>query len=266
MISPAMARELWKFRGFIYESVRREFVSRYAGTQFGALWAILQPLTMILIYTLVFASIMKPALPGHTSRFAYSIYLCSGVLTWGLFSELLSRSVGVFIQNANLLKKVHFPKLSLPLIVILSALLHYSIVMILFLGFLTVTGSFPGWSTLAAAPVVLILIGFSVGLGILCGTINVFYRDVEQTLGMVLQFWFWLTPIVYVNKTLPTGIAQILQWNPIWPLIRAMQTIFLEQKQPEWASLMYPAILTLGLLVIGMLVFRRLNSEMVDEL
>lgn len=259
-------KALWKFRWFIIQSVQRDFSSRYTGTQFGALWAILQPLAMILIYTLVFASIMKPALPGHTSRFAYSIYLCSGVLTWALFSELLSRSVGVFIQNANLLKKVQFPKLSLPLIVIFSALLHYCIVMTLFMGFLAATSSFPGWAALAAAPIILILIGFSVGLGILCGTVNVFYRDVEQTLGMILQFWFWLTPIVYVSKTLPTGIVQILQWNPIWPLIRAMQTIFLEHHQPEWASLLYPAALTLGLLCVGMLVFRRLSSEIMDEL
>jgi len=261
-----MARELWRFRGFILESVRREFVSRYIGTQFGPLWAILQPLAMILIYTLVFASIMKPSMPGQGSRFAYSIYLCSGVLTWGFFSELLSRSVSVFIQNANLIKKVQFPKLTLPVVVILSSLIHYGIVMGLFLCFLLVTGSFPGWVTLSALPVVLLLIGFSVGLGIFCGTINVFYRDVEQTLGMVLQFCFWLTPIVYVNKTLPAGIVQMLAWNPLWPVIHAMQSIFLEHRMPDWQSLAYPATLALALLFLGFFSFRRLNAEIVDEL
>lgn len=266
MISRASLREIWRFRGFIAESVKREFNSRYAGTQFGFLWSIFQPLAMILIYTLVFASIMKPSLPGHGSPFAYSVYLCSGVLTWGFFSELLGRSVGVFVQNANLLKKVSFPRLSLPLIVIFSALIHYIIVMTLFLAFLVVVGMFPGFVVLAALPILIILICFAVGLGVLCGTINVFYRDVEQTLGLVLQFWFWLTPIVYVNKTLPDMVVRILAWNPLWPLIRSMQSIFLEHHQPNWGSLVYPTLLATFFLVLGLYAFRRLSGEIVDEL
>jgi lipopolysaccharide transport system permease protein len=263
---PDMVQGLWKFKGFIAESVRREFNSRYTGTQLGFLWAIFQPLAMILIYTLVFASIMKPALPGHNAPFSYSIYLCSGVLAWGLFSELLNKSVSVFIHNANLIKKVNFPKLTLPVIVLLSALIHYCIVMALFVCFLVLIGQFPGAVIIAAVPVTLLLASFSVGLGILCGTINVFYRDVEQTLGMIVQFWFWLTPVVYVNKSLPSGIAQILTWNPLWPIIRSMQTIFLEHQLPDWKSLGYPAFLALFFLLFGMYAFRRLSGEIVDEL
>src|SRR5207248_9312742 len=90
-----MLRECWQFRGFIVESVRREFVSRYLGTQFGLFWALAQPLVMILIYTVVFATVMRPALPGHESRFAYSIYLCAGLLLWQLFADLLNRSIGI---------------------------------------------------------------------------------------------------------------------------------------------------------------------------
>jgi lipopolysaccharide transport system permease protein len=260
------ARELWKFRGFIIESVRREFVARYTGTQLGVLWAVLQPLAMILIYTLVFANIMKPSLPGHSSQFAYSIYLCSGVLTWALFSEVLSRSASVFIHNANLLKKVNFPKIILPINIILSALLHYLIVMLLFMAFLFSINAFPGLVMFSAIPVVLLMIGFSVGLGIFCGTINVFYRDVEQTLGMILQFWFWLTPIVYANKSLPPEITELLRWNPMGAVIRSMQMIFLEQKQPEWTTLLYPAVISLVLLFLGFATFRRLSGEIVDQL
>lgn len=261
-----MASELWRFRGFIAENVRREFTSRYKRTQLGFLWAIFQPLAMILIYTLVFARLMRPSLPGHTSAFAYSIYLCAGSLTWGFFSELLGRSVGVFIQNANLIKKVNFPKLTLPVIVICSSLIYYLIVMALFLLFLVVTGNFPGLVVVYAVPVVFLLIVFSMGLGILFGTVNVFYRDVEQALGLVLQFWFWLTPIVYVNKSLPSEIAQIMAWNPLWPIIAAMQMIFLERRGPEWSSLMYPGALAVVFFLAGFIVFRRLNAEIVDEL
>jgi lipopolysaccharide transport system permease protein len=266
MISIGMFREVWYFRSFVIESVKREFISRYTGTQLGSLWAIIQPLAMILIYTLVFANVMKPSLPGYKSRFAYSIYLCAGVLPWGFFSEILTRSVGVFIQNANLLKKVSFPKLTLPLVVIFSTLTHFTIVMVLYLGFLFLTGNLPGWPVLAAIPVLIILIGFAVGLGILCGTINVFYRDVQQAIGIVLQFWFWLTPIVYVSKILPAFVTTILQWNPMWPVINAMQTIFLEGCLPDWKSLIYPSLLAVAFLFLGMFAFWKLQGEIVDEL
>src|SRR5436190_9516483 len=100
-----MLRECWEFRGFILASVKRDFVSRYLGTQLAFFWAVTQPLAMILIYTLVFARIMKPVLPAQNFAFAYSIYLCAGMLVWQLFPDLLGRSVGIFVQNAALLKK-----------------------------------------------------------------------------------------------------------------------------------------------------------------
>ncbi|MGQ9750811.1 ABC transporter permease [Desulfosoma sp.] len=246
--------------------MKREFHLRYRNTQFGFLWTIIQPLATITIYTLLFAEIMKPSLPGHEYRFAYSIYLCAGVLTWGFFSELLGCSVGIFVQNANLLKKISFPKLCLPLVQILSSLINYVIVMAIFIAFLVLSGNFSGLPVLAAIPVIIILIAFSTGLGILLGTINVFYRDVEQTLGIVLQFWFWLTPIVYVTKTLPSFAATFLKWNPLWPVIDAMHTIFLDGRFPDWMSLIYPASFALGLVCLGMFAFWRLNGEIVDEL
>ncbi|MEZ0328928.1 MAG: ABC transporter permease [Dissulfuribacterales bacterium] len=266
MISIRMLRDVWAFRGFILANVKRDFHSRYRNTQFGFVWTILQPLAMIFIYTIIFAELMKPSLPGHDSKFAYSIYLCSGVLTWGFFSELLSRCVSIFVQNANLIKKISFPRLCLPIIVILSSLIHFSIVMGLFMAFLILSGNFPGLAILGFVPVLIILVGFSVGLGILLGTINVFYRDVEQTLSIVLQFWFWLTPIVYVTKTLPEFVAAVMAWNPMWPIIRAMHVIFLEARFPEWQSLIYPGILAVICLYLGIFAFRKLGGEIVDEL
>src|SRR6185503_8056509 len=150
-----MLRECWEFRDFILASVKRDFVSRYLGTQLGFFWAVAQPLAMIAIYTVVFANIMKPALPGHESRFAYSIYLCAGILIWQLFSDLLNRSVGVFVHNGNLLKKVNLPKLALPIIVTLSALSNFAVIAILFMGFLLAIGSFPSSAILALVPVLI---------------------------------------------------------------------------------------------------------------
>lgn len=261
-----MLRECWEFRDFIVASVKRDFVSRYLGTQLGFFWAIAQPLAMILIYTLVFAEVMKPAMPGHASKFAYSVYLCAGILTWQLFSDLLNRSVGVFVHNANLLKKVNLPKLSLPVIVTLSGLSNFAVILVLFLAFLVAVGSFPVTSILALVPLIVLVVAFAVGLGVLLGTINVFYRDVEQATGMVLQFWFWLTPIVYPGRSLPGVFAAVLAWNPLWPIVNFAQTIFLEDRVPAWSTLAYPAVVSALLIVLAMFAFRRLSGEIVDEL
>ncbi len=261
-----LLRELWAYRGFIRASVHRELRARYMGSQFGLAWAVIHPFSLILLYTLVFSNLMRPTLAGHDSPIAYSVYLCAGLLTWTFFSELLGRSVGIFVNNANLLKKVNFPKLTLPLIAIFSSLLHYAIIMALFLVFLLLGGYFPGLVMFDALPVLLILVAFTIGLGILAGTINVFYRDVEQLITLVLQFWFWFTPIVYVRGILPDWLSALLGWNPMLPIVAAMQNIFLDARPPDWGSLVYPLVLAVALLALGLLAYLRLHAEIVDEL
>jgi lipopolysaccharide transport system permease protein len=223
-------------------------------------------MAMIEIYTLVFARIMRPSLPGHDSPFAYSIYLCAGILTWQLFSDLLNRSVGVFVHNANLLKKVNLPKLALPIIAMLSALSNFAVVLALFLAFLLALGAFPFATVLALVPVLGVIVGLALGLGVLLGTINVFYRDVEQGTSMLLQFWFWLTPIVYPGRALPELLSSALAWNPMWPIVQFAQAIFLDDRIPAWSTLLYPATLAIAFLLLGLVAFRRLSGEIVDEL
>jgi lipopolysaccharide transport system permease protein len=259
-------RNAWGVREYILASVKRDFVSKYLGTQLGWFWVVAQPLAMILIYTLLFAEIMKPALLGHEGPFAYSINLFAGIVLWQLFSELLTRSVGVFVHNASLLKKVSLPKFALPIITALTGLTNFALVVILFLAFLVVIGAWPGARLLALVPVVVIVVAFSLGLGVLLGTINVFYRDVEQTVGIALSFWFWLTPIVYPARTLPDWLSSVLGWNPMWPLVQFAQSIFLDQRLPDWSLLIYPATLALALLLLGLYSFRALSGDIVDEL
>ena len=100
-----MLKALWAYRGFILGSVKREFQSKYRNSLLGAAWNIINPLAMIVVYTVIFAQVMQAKLPGINSTFAYSIYLCAGVLTWGLFAEMVGRGQNVFLDNANLLKK-----------------------------------------------------------------------------------------------------------------------------------------------------------------
>ncbi|WP_299454213.1 ABC transporter permease [uncultured Pigmentiphaga sp.] len=266
MISTAPLKAVWDFRGFILGSVRREYQLRYRGTMLGVAWTVLQPLAMILIYTVIFSQVMKAKLPGVDGAFSYSIYLCAGILTWGLFAEIVQRSQSVFLDNANLLKKLSFPRLTLPLIVVASALLNFSIIFGLFMLFLLVTGNLPGLSILGLIPLLALHILFAVGLGITLGVLNVFFRDVGQVSGVLLQFWFWATPIVYPATILPDWLQPWMNLNPMYPLMRAYQGIFVANQWPQWHSLAIFAALAIGLALYALRLFRRHAGEIVDEL
>jgi lipopolysaccharide transport system permease protein len=209
---------------------------------------------------------MRSRLPGHESGFAYSIYLTAGLVAWTLFSDLLLRSVGIFVHNAELLKKVSVHKLALPAIAFISVMINAGLLLACFLAFLVLSGNLPGWPLLAAIPVLALTGFFAMALGLFLATINVFYRDVEQTVSIVLQFWFWMTPVVYPLATLPPTFQKVLAWNPIWPLVHAMQQVFLENRWPDWVSLAYPALLGVLLALLARATFGRLADELVDEL
>ena len=259
-------RALWLYRSFIFGSVQREFQAKYRNSLLGAGWTILNPLAMIVVYTVIFAQVMRAKLPGLDTTFGYSIYLCAGILTWGLFAEITGRAQNIFIEHANLLKKLNFPRLCLPVVVVLNAVINFGIVFGLFTIFLILSGNFPGWVYVALLPVLFIQIAFSIGLGISLGVLNVFFRDVGQFYGIFLQFWFWMTPIVYPVKTLPTSIAPLLLFNPLASLAAAYQSILVSGQWPRWISLLPVSLLALLLCALGFRLFRKHSGEMVDEL
>lgn len=259
-------KPVWVFRSFVIGSVKREFQSKYQSSLLGSVWTIINPLAMILVYTVIFSQVMRAKLPGSDSTLAYSIYLCSGLLTWGLFSEITSRAQNTFLDNANLLKKISFPRLCLPVVVVANASLNFTIVFSLFTMFLVLSGNFPGIVYLAIFPLLIILVGIAVGLGMILGVLNVFFRDVGQFFGIFLQFWFWLTPIVYTSSILSTEMKSIMNINPMTPLMRGFQTILVEAKWPEWSTFIYPSSLGILLCLTGIRLFRKRAGEMVDEL
>lgn len=262
----SMLRSLWAYRGFVLGSVKREFQSKYRNSLLGMGWSVINPLAMIVVYTVIFSQVMKAKLPGLDTTFAYSIYLCSGVLTWGLFSEMMTRSQNLFLDNANLLKKINFPRIILPIVVVLSSVLNFSIVSALFIFFLLLSGNFPGWVILASIPIIALQIVFTMGLGMVVGVLNVFFRDIGQFSGIFLQFWFWFTPVVYPASILPDAIKPYLSLNPMVVIIESYQTIFVNQKWPDWSSLWPTILLALTLCLLGMHLFRKNVGEMVDEL
>lgn len=261
-----MLRGLFAYRGFIAGSVRREFQLKYRYSMLGAAWTVLNPLAMILVYTLVFSQLMQSRLPGIDSAYGYGIYLCSGIFAWNLFAEIAGRSQNIFIEHANLIKKVSFPRLCLPVIVVCTALLNFAIVFGLFMAFLVLGGHSPGWAMLGLIPVLLVEVSFAVGLGIVLGVLNVFFRDVGQLFGVLLQFWFWLTPIVYPANILPDWLRTLLELNPMYGIVAAFQKVLVAGTLPHWPVLLLPAMLGAVLCLSGLWLFRRHAGEMVDEL
>ncbi|MDR2452439.1 MAG: ABC transporter permease [Candidatus Accumulibacter sp.] len=261
----AALRTLWAFRGFILGSVQREFQSKYRNSLLGVAWTVINPLAMVTVYTVIFSQVMRARLPAVEGSFAYSIYLCAGLLTWGLFTEIVTRAQNVFLDNANLLKKLNFPRLCLPLIVVLSALINFGILLLVFLGFLLIVGQFPGGRLWALLPALAVQTFLSIGLGVTLGVLNVFFRDVGQFSGIALSFWFWCTPIVYPASILPESIAQLMAFNPMAVLAGIYQRLFLGG---EMDLLPLASVLVLALLfcVLGLALFRRHAGDMADEL
>jgi lipopolysaccharide transport system permease protein len=261
-----MIRALWAYRGFILGSVKREFQLKYRNSLLGAAWNIINPLSMIVVYTVIFSEIMKARLPGIDSTYAFSIYLCAGILTWGLFAEIANRATSMFVENANLLKKLSFPRLCLPVIVVSNALLNFAIVFGLFLAFLVITGLFPGITIVALLPLILLQVVFAIGLGISLGMLNVFFRDVGQFFGIFLTFWFWLTPIIYPVSILPERMQALMRYNPMARLTAGYQDVLVYHSWPNWYSLWPVTALAVALCAYGLYLFRRRSGEMVDEL
>ena len=266
MIVMGRLQNIANYRGFIAGSVKREFQSKYRNSILGAAWTILNPLAMILVYTVIFSQVMHNRLPGATSAFGYSIYLCAGVLTWNLFAEITTKAQNVFIDNAGLIKKISFPRICLPVIVVLNACLNFAIIFALFTAFLAISGNFPGVVWLALFPVLAVQIMLAIGLGISLGVLNVFFRDVGQFFSIMLQFWFWFTPVVYPVAVLPADVRPLLAWNPMAPVIMAYQDILVSQRMPDWASLLPATVLAIILCLVAMQLFRKRAGEMVDEL
>lgn len=265
MISPLL-HGLIRYRGFITDSIKRDFQSRYQRSFLGVLWLVLQPFAMIVVYTVIFSEIMRSRLADMPGPFSYSIYLCSGLLAWGLFTETINGLMNVFITNANILKKLNFPRICLPVIVACSAFINFLIIYTLFIIFLLIIGGFPGWPLLKIIPILLIQMLFSIGLGIILGVMNVFVRDVGQFINIVIQFWFWLTPIVYVGKILPEWVRGVLAYNPMATIVMGYQNIFVYHTDPDWKSLFAIFSIAIVLVIIGWTMFRKHSADIVDEL
>lgn len=257
---------LWRYRHFMLTSIKAEFMGRFARSKLGTLWMVLNPLAQASIFAIVLSEVLSTRMPNVTSKSAYAVYLMAGLAAWGLFSEITTRCTTVFIDYGNTLKKISFPRLCLPLIVGGSALLnHFLLLAATFFVFICL-GHFPTLAWLALPVGTLLIVLFAFGLGIILGLLNVFSRDVSQVFTIVLQLWFWLTPIVYTSNTLPEKFTKILALNPMTGIVKIYQDALLYGQFPQWHSLLLPAIAASVLFAFSFWIFRRASADLVDAL
>ena len=203
-----MLRSLWLYRHFVLSSIRNELVSRFARSKLGGLWMLINPLAQVLIYALILSNILAAKLPGIDNKYAYAIYLMAGLLAWNLFSEIISRCLNVFIEQGDLLKKMRFPRITLPTIVVGSCVLNNVLLFVAMLGVFLVLGHQFSWVMLWLIPLTIIVVMLGTGIGLVLGIVNVFLRDIGQAfpiilLGLVLVDTYCL-PGKYHSRKLPT--------------------------------------------------------------
>ena len=247
------------------ELVRRDFQGRYAGSALGLVWSFVQPLWMLLLFTFVFSTVMKVSLTGpHTGSFA--VFLFCGLLPWIALQEGVMRASTAITDNSSLVKKLRFPAEILVLAVVLAGLLHEAIAAAIFLAVL----GFLGELTWGGMPLLLLVvplqIGLTLGLGLLLGSVHVFFRDTAQVLGMVFTGWFYLTPIVYPAELVPARWRHWIELNPLTPLVGLYRQAFLGGRLALVPGTGALALAAAVLLCAGFLLFRRLKAAFVDEI
>ncbi|MBK2297094.1 ABC transporter permease [Francisella philomiragia] len=257
---------IWQYRGFIISSIKRELWAAFARSKLGGLWTIINPLAQVLIYAIILSNVISARLPEIDNKYAYAIYLMAGILAWNLFSELITKGIVLFTSNAGLLQKMNFPKIVLPCITLGTAIMNNLFLFLAMLIIFFVLGHGFGLVVLWLIPLTVVVALLGAAIGLIFGVLNVFLRDINQFVPIVLQIWFWFTPIVYPITSIPESIRYLLMYNPAYPIVDGYHNVIVYGTQPNLESLLYITVISLFLLAFALFLFKRASSEMVDVL
>jgi lipopolysaccharide transport system permease protein len=259
-------KNLFSGRTLLIELVKRDFAKRFVGSAAGWLWGLIHPLVMVLSWTFVFQVCLKMPLPAGEVTDNYSVYLFTGYLPWLLFTETVNRSATTLIENSNLITKTVFPSEILPVSVFFSSLLSHLLALALAIAVAIVaTGGVSAMALLL--PVYMLLLGiFSVGVGWIVSSLQVYLRDTAQVLTVVLTLWFWMTPIFIFEQQVPENFRFLIRYNPLAYVVRAYRERLLSYRMPELSELAILTAYALVAFVIGGMVFRHLKRGFADVL
>ncbi len=259
-------RTFYPSRQLIWSFTKRDLSGRYKGSFLGALWSFINPLVLMVIYTVVFAVFLKIRFGNSGSTLSSTLYILAGIIPWMAFQESVCHSAVVILENTNLIKKAVFPSEILPIKVALSCLMSQAIgLAILFAGQFFINHEFHG--TVIQLPLI-VLLQFILTLGIswLVASLGVFIRDINQAINLLLLVIFFMTPIMYPISIFPSAIVKLVYLNPITVVITSYRDLILEGKWIEWVTMAKLTGTSLFLFLLGFSWFVKTKKLFIDIL
>lgn len=259
-------KEVWRYRDLIWLFTKRTFALIYKQTILGPAWILLQPLMTTLIYALVFGGIAGISTEGVPQILFYM----GGTAVWGFFSSCLNQISGTFTRNANVFGKVYFPRLVMPVSTVLSSAINFGVQLAMFLVFwlyYVVTGQISPnyWGILLLVPVMVYLGLLTLGLGIIVSSLTTKYRDLSLLVTFGVQLWMYITPVVYPLSALGDGVAAaFVRLNPVTCAVEAFRWMFLGVGTMDAGQWMISAAVMAVTLVLGILIFNRVEKTFMD--
>jgi lipopolysaccharide transport system permease protein len=253
-------KELWHFRELFFFLVWRDIKIRYKQTALGASWAIIQPVFTMIIFTLFFGRMAKMPSDG----IPYPLFSYSALLPWTYFSVALALSGNSLVANANLIRKVYFPRVALPAASVLSGLVDFAIASVVLVGLMFYYRIPPSFGLLLWPILVLPLILLVLGMGMFLSSLNVKYRDVKYAIPFLIQSLLFVTPIIYPTSIVPDRLQFLIRLNPLTGLMEAFRASLLPDRDINWQFLWISIAITMLVFLLGILYFRKTEREFAD--
>ena len=252
-------RELWHYRDLLYFLTWREVTVRYKQTVLGVLWAILQPFLSMVVFTIFLGNLAKVPSDGVP----YPVFSYLGLLPWTYFAGVLSRSGGSLVANANLLAKVYFPRVLIPLSATLAALVDFAIAFVVLLGIMYWYGLALTWTVFLILPLVVLTALLATGVGLWLAALNTYYRDVQYALPFCIQLWMFATPVVYPASIVPQSWQWLFALNPMTGFIEAYRAVMLGRPVDGFTLAVATAVAVLCS-IFGLRQFTRMERDFAD--
>jgi lipopolysaccharide transport system permease protein len=253
-------RELWEYRELLYFLVWRDVKVRYKQTLFGAAWAILQPLLTMIIFIVVFrqfANVPSDGLP-------YSIFAYTALLPWNFFSNALNRSSVSIVGQANLISKIYFPRLIVPLSATISGLVDFAVAFVILIGMMAWFGIVPSWGILTLPLFLLLALMTALAAGLWLSALNVRYRDIGYVIPLLTQLWMFASPVAYPLSLVPEKWRLLYSLNPMAGVIEGFRWALLGKESPDFAVISASAAVVVLLVFGGMVYFKRMERTFAD--
>jgi lipopolysaccharide transport system permease protein len=253
-------KELWRYRELIFFLTWRDIKVRYKQAVLGIAWAILQPLLTTLIFTVIFGILL-----GTPSQdLPYPLFSLTALLPWQLFSTALQRSSISLVGNANLITKIYFPRLAIPLSSVFAALVDFVVSFVVLLLVMAYYQYWPGWNIFWLIPMALLALLTALSVGLWLSALNVQYRDIQHMVPFLVQVWMYASPIVYPIETIPEGIWRSLYGlNPMVGVIQGFRWALLGGDPPD-ITMLISVVVVIILLISGLYYFRRMEKVFAD--